>query len=181
MINKPKKLSPYAEFKNWLLNSYTNERLPEYIIKIINPRVALSMFGKLNNITIFLNLYFNNYGVMSLQNEEFCYFLKSLVQRFRLNRYDFSFFATMKKNKSLKELQQKLPYLKKYEIDNLLQISKEDDRYNSFLENLGLHKYKKVKIKKSKTTKNSKQKNTSLDVGLINIKTFNDWRKFFNV
>jgi len=180
------KISPYTEFKNWLLNSYPNAKLPEDVIKAINPKIVLHMFGSLGGITIFLDEHFNNFDLMSCNPLEFYNFLRDIVQKHRIKKYDFSFFYNLKKDALIIKLQKKLPHLKKYEIYNLLEYCKEDDENDSFLENLELNKSKVKKVKKSKSIKKTKDEvpseaKTFEHLNIQNIKTWEDWKKCFNI
>jgi len=178
-----KKVSPYSEFKEWLLNSYPKAVLSEEVIRAINPKTVLHMFGNLGGITIFLDDYFNNFNVMNCNPIEFYKFLKDIVQKHKIRKYDFSFFYSMKKDKIIIELQKKLPYMKKYEIYDLLEYCKEDSDNDSFLENLGLNKTKKKKIKKSKVSKKivPEEAKTFEQLSIQNIKTWDDWVNSFNL
>lgn len=174
---------PYNEFKEWMLNPYPNAKLSEDIIKSINPKTVLHMFGNMGDITIFLDEYFNNFDLMYCNPLEIYVFLKQLVQKFNIKKYDFSFFYSMKKDDFILKLHKKFPYMKVYEIYDLLEYCKEDSDNESFLENLGLNKIKTKKIKK--TNKKEKQEapteaKTFENLNVQNIKTFNDWKNCFN-
>lgn len=174
--------SPYNEFKDWLLNSYPDAKLSETVIKTINPKTVLHMFGNMGDITIFLDDYFNNFDLMICNPLEFYIFLRQLVQKYNIKKYDFSFFYSMKKDDLILKLQKKFPCMKKYEIYELLECCKEDTDNDSFLENLGLNKTKSKKMKK--TNKKDKleiptEAKTFDNLTIQNIKTFNDWKDCF--
>jgi len=175
--------SPYSEFKDWLLNSYPYAKLSEEVIKAINPKTVLHMFGSLGDITVFLDDYFNNFDLMYCDPLEFYNFLKQLVQKYNVNKYDFSFFYSMKKDDLILKLQKKLPHMKKYEIYDLLEYCKEDSNNDSFLENLGLNKTKVKKVKKTKNKKDNleipKEAKTFENLNIQNIKTWEDWKGCF--
>jgi hypothetical protein len=176
----PKKTSPYNEFKEWLLNPYPNSTLKEDIIRAINPKTVLHMFGCFGEITIFLDEYFNKFELMNCNPIEFYIFLKEVVQNNRIGKYDFSYFYSMKKDKEIIKLQRKLPYMKKYEIYNLLEYCKDDSENDSFLENLELNKVKKKKVSKKVKDKDIPlEAETFDDLNLKNIKTFNEWKNCF--
>ena len=180
-----KKISPYRVFKDWLLNSYPNAKLSEETLKAINPKSVLHMFGSLGGITIYLDEYFNNFELMKCNPIEFYDFLKQLVQKHHIGKYDFSFFISMKRDKGIKEIQRKLPLLKKYEIYDLIERCKEDEENKSFLENLGL--LKKSKMKKIPKTKKKSKKNvpkealTFEDTFIKDVKTMEDLKRLFNL
>lgn len=182
---KEKKESPYKIFKEWLLNPYPKAELPEEILKAINPKSVLHMFGSLGSITIFLDEYFNNFEMMCCNPIEFYLFLKELVQKHGIKKYDFSFFSSMKRDKTIRDIHRKLPFLKRYEIYDLIERCKEDEN-NPFLENLGLlkqSKIKKIKNKKKKVKKKEllEEASTFDDAIIDNIKTMDDWKRFFNI
>jgi len=163
-----KKSSPYREFTRWLFNTVPNVELEDWVVKVLNPRSVLCMFGNLNDITIFLNDYFNSFDVMYLDDREFYNFLKAVVHRYNINWKDLSFYKHAKMDKSVIELQKQLPILKKEEIYQLLEYSKEDPEHQSFMESLGLNKWSKKKTRKSKSRLST------------NTVTMSDWIKNFS-
>ena len=184
MQTKLKKESPYKTFKEWLLNPYPEATLPDEVLRAINPKSVVKMFGSLGGVTVYLDKYFNTYSVMSCDRLEFYKFLRDMVQEHKIGKYDFSFFLNPTKDKLLQSLHKKFPYLKPYEISILIESYKNDpDVDEAFLENLGLHKAKTVKIKKTKKTRSEEEsKNAYIfenTTGYI-IKTLQDYKKFFN-
>lgn len=184
MINKKEeKPNPYKEFMIWLYNSYPNAELPEWVIKAITPRAILSRYANLGELTIFLDNVFNSYDLMSLNPLEFYSFLKDFIKRYNINQYNYSFFRSSKRDKTLGELQKKLPHLKTYEISNLLNMCKKDKEYDSFLESLGIRKQEKIKKNKS-NKKNSKKTilnvSTFDDQFIRSMITWEDWKRCFN-
>ena len=151
MINRK---SPWIKFRDWLYNP-PNAKLDEETLKVINKRSVLCMFGNSNNLTIFINKHFNNFGVMKLDDVEFYSFLKELVKDFKLDKYKYSFFKHNKIDKALIELHKKFPYLKRREITVLLELAKEDQEFQQLEATLGIEKTKKTKNKKQKKSKNS--------------------------
>jgi len=143
------------------------------------------MFGSMGEITIYLDEYFNNFEMMSCNPLEVYNFLRQIVQKHRIGKYDFSFFASMKRDKTIREIHKKLPYLKQYEIYDLLERCKEDDGNEPFLENLGL--LKKAKIKKTKKPKKKikkhipKEASTFDDMVIKDVKTMEDLKELFNL
>jgi len=175
------KISPYRELKEWFLNSYPGSKLSEDVIRAINPKTVLHMFGNLGGITIFLDGYFNNFDLMYCNPLEFYKFLKDIVQKHRIKKYDFSFFYSIKKDDIIIKLQKKLPLMKKYEIYDLLEYCKDDLENDSFLENLGMNKVKTKKIKNPKKIKKEipKEAKTFEHLSIQNIKTWDDWESCF--
>lgn len=182
-MNKTNKVSPYKLFKEWLLNPYPKAELSDEVLKSINPKSILHMFGSMGGITIYLDEYFNNFGLMYCNPLEFYNFLKQLVQKYKIGRYDFSFFASMKMDKTIQELHRKFPMLKQYEIYDLLDRCKDDEENEAFLESLGLNKKPKIiKEKKNKPKKKIlKEAATFDDIIIKGIKTMKELEKLFNL
>lgn len=183
MKEKEKKISPYRLFKDWLLNTYPDAELSEDVLKAINPKSVLHMFGSLGEITIYLDEYFNNFEMMCCDSLEFYKFLRDIVQKHNIGKYDFSFFASAKRDKVIQEIHRKLPLLKRYEIYDLIERCKEDEN-NPFLENLGLlkqSKIKKIKTKPKKKKKSSKEAVTFDDTIASSVITMEDWQELFNL
>jgi len=177
-----KKISPYRIFTEWLLNPCPDAELSGDVIKAINPRTVICMFGKIGGLTIFLNDHFNNFSVMNLDPLEFYQFLKSLVKKYKIKKWDFSYFPTMKRDKTISEIQMKLPHLKKSEIIYLLEQCKSDEDYDSFCESLGIRKNPKIKKIKKKGKKNKKLIVSTFGDSMIkNIRTMDDWIDCFGM
>lgn len=165
--------SPFTVLKKWFLNGDINDP-PIEIIKALNIRYILQMFSG-HKVTPYLNKYFNNYELYKLDSVEFCIFLKELVQDTNIKWNHFTYLKTDTVNKKERELQEKLPHLKKYEIQYLLnQI--DDDKYDGFKEYLGLGD-----IKKKKLTKKQKKELETVDnqVESSNVISFEEWCKNF--
>jgi len=143
------KKSPYRMFADWLFNSVPSVQLDDWVIKAVNPRAVLCMFGKLGGITIFLNEHFNNFDIMILDRSEIYSFLRAVVQNYNIKRRDLSFYKHSKLDRTSIELQRQLIFLKKTEIYELLEYAKNDLEYPNFTESLGLNICKKARIKKS--------------------------------
>lgn len=125
--------------------------MDEDVLRSINHRSALCMFGNLHDITIYLNEYFNTFDVSKLDKLEFFTFLKSIVKTNRLSAKDFSFYAFGGKEKLRKEIMSKFPYLKPYEINLLVEKidNIEDGEYKEVvmetIDPNGRYKFKKIK------------------------------------
>ena len=154
---KPK-VSPYRQFTDWLLNAMPSAKLSEDVIRAINPRSALCLFGNLGGITIFLNERFNTFNIMKLPPLELYNFLRVIVQIHKIKRNEFSFYASEKSNKSLTEIHTRFPLLKRYEVHNFLQLVEVDPEYEALMDNLGIKKYKKSKITKKEQKEIAKKK-----------------------
>jgi hypothetical protein len=148
--------SPYQVFKEWLLDGDAHSDIPEVCLSVLNKRTALCMFGNLGGITIYLNKYFNTYEMMKLSDLDFYKFLKSIVIDKKVNRYEFSFYKHEKEDTSTKKLQEKLPTLKTYEIEFLLDAASNDAEYEGFKEALGIAEIETIKRKKTSVKKSKK-------------------------
>lgn len=171
--------SPYSIFKDWLLG--TIDELPDHVKKAINPKSVLQMFGSMGDLTIFLNEYFNNYNIMSLDQMELYGFLKEMVKKHKVNKYGFSFFYSTKQEKDIKELRRLLPHLKFFEISELIEKCKENEE-DDFLSSLGLKcepKIKKLPKKKKDKTKIIEETTSFDEIKIENVYTFDDWSKLF--
>lgn len=178
-VTKP---NPYKEFTIWLYNSYPKAELADWVLKAINPRAILVRYSNLGNLTIFLEKTFNNYELMGLDHLEFYKFIKDFVKRFNISQYSYSFFKGSKRDKTLLEIQKRLPYLKTNEISYLLDKCKSDSDNNAFLESLGMKKQEKTKKIKRKKVKGKKGKlivSTFNDEFIRSIKTWKNWRACF--
>ena len=140
------KFNPWTEFKEWLNCSNMNIELNEKVVKAIVPRSVLCMFANHGTLTVFLNECFNNFNLYQIPPIEFFKFIKHIVHS--KNIKTFSFLKTESRSKSAKELQEKLPLLKTYEIDLLLDLCKDDENYDSFAEYLGIKETKICKVTK---------------------------------
>jgi len=175
--SKVKKVSPYRELQDWFFNSNPNAILSESTLKGINPRAVLGSMSKLSGITVFLNEHFNNYELMKMKPIEFYKFIRSLIKKYNVGRYDFSFFKSEKQDKSLSEIHQYFPQLKRYELHNLLTLAEDDPDFEALMDSIGLKKYKK-----KKTT--AKDKKLIKKIGVkksveSNLYTFKKWRDNF--
>ncbi|MCK5018182.1 MAG: hypothetical protein KAS32_14090 [Candidatus Peribacteraceae bacterium] len=184
-------ISPYRLLTDWFLNSHPQAKLEDWVIKAVNPRTALCMFGNIPKLTMFLNQTFNNFDIMYLDRLEFYKFLKSMVQRFKMQRRDFSFYFTERGNKSLKELHPIFPGLKLYEISMFLELAQDDSEYESLLDSIGMQKYKKAKKTKAEKKQTQIRKETrektesrateiSFNVANDTIKSWDDWKLMFD-
>jgi len=145
-----KKPSPYQIFNEWLFNPVPYAPFPEECLRAINKRAILASLGKLDGVTIYLDKYFNKYDLMAANDLEFYMFVKEyIIKKFRVKKWDLSFFKTEKKQKNLKELQKSFPYLKLNEIEFFMELVKDDEEADGLYESLGLSKPKKKKMNKS--------------------------------
>jgi len=181
---KIKTKSPYMEFKEWLFNPYPNAKLPDHVLKIVNARTVLCMFGNLGKLTIFLNKYFNKFNITYLNKEEFFIYIKYIIQKFRIDKRQFSFYKSEQRDTSYVDIHSKFfPHLKKYELNLLMELIKTDDDYDRIMESFGLTKYKvtKNKSKKSKTKKESKNDDNNTINNNNEVTTFEELKSLFLV
>lgn len=182
---KPKKINPYNVFNTWLHNDMPDPPFPQDIISALNKRSVLAMMGKLDNITVFLNKHFNNYTLMQLDDIEFYKFIRQIYKRFRVGKYETSFFKHEKQSLNLKQLHVFFPCLKRYEVEYFLNAAKKDPEYNSLAECIGLGKIKKKKLTKKekmklKSTKEPKPKKQKGDEPVRSL-TWGDWVRTFGL
>jgi len=172
-----RKKSPYTIFNDWLFSSLPNAEFPIEVLKAINKRSILASLGKLDGVTIFLNEYFNNFGTMAFDDIEFYTFVRALIKKHRVKKFDLSFYKHEKINKNLKELQRDFPYLKRLEIGMFMELVKEDPEYDDFAESIGIAK----KTRQRKTTKADKKAiEKRRAVEKEEVITFEGWLKNFN-
>lgn len=176
---KFKKISPYVEFKNWLFNPLPESRLSESTIKEINPRAVLSSLGNLGGVTIYLNKWFNDYNLMMVPSQDFYFFVKELVQKHKVKKTDFTFYASEKTDKSLKEIHTYFPHLKRYEVFEILQVIENNDEYETLAEKFGLKKKPKKKKLTKELKKELKQENKIELKDNDSYESWNEWEKCF--
>lgn len=148
-MSKPKKINPYKLFQDWLFNVMPDPPFPEECLKGINKRAVLASLGKLDGVTIYMDEHFNNFDLMNLDDIEFYKFVRvHIIKKFKVGKWDLSFFKSEKKNKNLKELQKSFPYLKQPEIEVFMELVKDDEDCDMLYESLGMTKPKKKKLTK---------------------------------
>lgn len=144
--------SPYYIFNAWLFDGDIDREIDEKVLKAVNPRSVLCMFGGHGKLTIFLNDYFNTFKIMSFDHFKFYKMIKEIIIKKGLNRYQNTFYKFEKENKEINSIRRKFPYLKTYEIDYMIKKMK-DNNEDQFLESIGIIDPKKEKIKKPKKVK----------------------------
>lgn len=141
--------SPFTEYKKWILDK-NNDHLNDDVKKVINNRFIISCMGNLGMTSVYLNKYLNNFDVMDLDQNDLSFFMKNISNELGMKWSDFSFYKSEKQDKKIKEIHNKFPYLKKYEVETLINNIKDE----SFKESIGVLK----KPKKKKTTKKDKKR-----------------------
>ncbi len=119
-------VSPYASFKNWLINRVQDSILDETVIKAISPMTVLAMFGSLDSFTVYLNDNFNNFKALKHDSKSFYNMLKQFSTHKKLDQYDFSYINLKKEKDEYKHVRKNFPDLKAYEIRYLVDNCKEE-------------------------------------------------------
>ena len=139
--------SPFKIFNNWLFDDNIESTISEDILKVINPCNLLQMFSNFGSITIFLNNTLNNYYLYTLNKMDLCKYLKSIIYKKRLNRYNTSFFMHHKEDKDLTKLHMQFPMIKRYEVYQLLKYIQENTKeYDDIMSTLGFKEEKSKKL-----------------------------------
>ena len=154
----------YREFTRWLFDGSENSVIPDEqeMLKYNSPitiQYILQCLLPNSKMTIYLNKYFNNFDLYSLDKKQFMKFLKHLVLKMNLTRSDFNYKPKREADKSdlYKKLLEKFPVLKSYDVillcDNINNLEeKEKNKYYAGL-NLIPPKKRKMAKKKEKTNK----------------------------
>ena len=166
-------MSPWAEFQQWLIDK-NNSELSNEVSKVINIRNSLIMFCYMENTTIFLNEYFNNFNSMKLNQSETFNFLKTICLKNNVSRHKFSFIKQDKKDKIINNVRTKIPYLKKEEVKYFLDLIKGTEEEEEILECLGLQKIKKKRLTKKQLNELEKMSNYQSEK-----LTWEDWKNKF--
>lgn len=170
-------ISPWKTFNDWLFDPDFDRELEDDVIKAINPRSIMCMFSGMYEFTIFMNETFNDLStIFKLKPREFYDFVKKMVHRKSIDKYDTTFLKGEKKDKEIRELHKHLPHLKTYEVKLLLEMCKDDEEYESFAISLGLQKKDKLK----KLTKKQKKELCQTGSKKIEKLTMREWSKNFS-
>lgn len=151
--------SPYTALTTWMLSPAEEAVLEDWVVNALNPAMVLCMFGRIKGVTVFLNEYFNDYNIYTMNKKEFFIFLKEIVQKKKITKNDLSYLKHHKEDKELSNIHKKFPMLKRYEVYQFLEELKKDEMYEEVLYALGLID---VKPKKTKVTKQQKKKDEEL-------------------
>lgn len=124
-------VSPYNTFKQWLCDGDMKSELDPDIAKAIYIVSALAMFTNISSdVSIYLNDLYNKYNLYdkNLQPYKMSFFkeLKQIATKKRLTPWSLSYVNMKKEKYEYKDLQDKFPLLKKYEIDLLMKISEKE-------------------------------------------------------
>lgn len=174
--SKEKSYSPYQVLNRWLYDGSKTTQLPKELEddKVI-PQTILLYHFQCSKYILYLSEVFNNYDIYQLNKSDIFRFMKQCIL---LNGYKPPFIQKIKtkKNKLVKFLRLKFPFLKLYEIDLLIdQIDKSEDK-DRIYETFGLYttrKKKPTKVDKEKLKKLNKQdeEKISLDDVMANFST----------
>jgi len=168
----------YREYTRWIFDGSATSQIPEEqeMLKYNSPitiQYMLMCFLPHPKMTIYMNKYFNNFDLYSLDKKQFMKYIKHLVLKLNLSRSDFNY-KPKRDNEGIHQLQKKLmsklPELKTYDIALLCEQidaleEKEKDSYYAGLDMIDPKKRKMAK-RKSKKKNNG---NLSLDkfIGMI--------------
>lgn len=167
---KPPQESPYNVFRDWVVNSNPEAILPDWVVMSLNPRSILSMFVNCKDITIYLNNQFNSFNVMSLNCLEFCKFIKTIVIKHKITKWDLTYLKHEKQDKNLTQIHKYFPMLKRHEVENFLEYVKGDKEYDKLCEMLEI-----VNVtKKKRLTETDRDK-------IYKPISMKDWMKNFKV
>lgn len=117
--------SPYKKFKIWLTDKNITD-LDESTINAISPITVLAMFASLDKFTIYLNDNFNTFNHLKYDNMSFYKMLKTFCINNNITIYDLSFINLKKEKEEYKKIKQLFPDLKSYEINYIVENSKDD-------------------------------------------------------
>jgi len=169
-------MSPWTKFQIWLTDNDIKSKLDPEILKVVNIRSALLMFCYMDDITIYLNKYFNTFENANLFQKDVFVFLKKICMRKNIKRHQLSFIKYEKKDNILNKVQLRIPFLKKEEIKYFLEKIKNTEYEEQLLESFGLKKTEKKKISKKEMKKMEQQlKNENLISSVVKILTWKQW------
>ncbi|MDY0081519.1 MAG: hypothetical protein RBR95_13135 [Ignavibacteriaceae bacterium] len=176
--------SPYKIVNEWLFDNNLKSELDINIYNSINLTFILNSFSKCFKISLFLNKVFNNIKyIYKIDKYEFLLFLKKLIIKHRISKYDLMYYKIQRVNKEVKSVLSKFPHLKDYESEHLLEVSKNDPDYEDLLMYVGIKSELKSKSKKVPATlkkelkKETKVKKFSTNKGKV---SFTKWKNNFS-
>ena len=156
---------------DWFFNS--DKKIPIEILQnksLFSLQFLLHMFLFNYRSCALVNKYYNNYYFASLEFEHQLYILKFLLNHYRFSRYNINY-ARLKyqeKNTEIAKIRKKYPYLKRKDIELIL--DKSNVLTGSIVKNNTKNKNKKNKILKFKdlVKENQSIKNSCQECPLIN-------------
>ena len=144
--------TPFQIFNKWIFDENPSSIIPEILIEkeFANNAFLSKLFLKNPNYSIFMNDYFNNYSIFSLERKEFLLFLKQIILDLKIKRYDMVYFPFQPLKKLNSILEEHYPCLKDYDIELLADNIMSSSNRDNILLSLGMEKIEKVKKLKSK-------------------------------
>jgi hypothetical protein len=146
-------MSAWTDLQNWLTDCNLNSKLNPEVLKVVNIRSTLLMFCYLDELTIYLNKYFNTFESLKLDQEHMLSFLKRICLKRNIKKYQFSFVKQEKKDNIINRVQMYIPYLKKEEVKYFLNQIKNTEYEDQLLESFGLQQTKKKRLNKNELKK----------------------------
>ncbi len=181
--DEKKTQSPYILFNNWLFDGDLETPIPEpWVLRALNPCTILQSFSMLNSITVYLDETFNNFNIYQIEKETFFKYLKEFVIRKKISKNHICFFRHHKEDKDITYIHNLIPYIKRYEVFQFLDVIKNDEEFNDrFLITIGLKEEKKSKLTSSEKKEVSERLKKMKEVEQIKNKpvSLDDWEKNF--
>lgn len=140
-----KPISNYTLLNRWLYDGSKTTKIPEDVLKDKSiGQTFLIYFFQYSHYNIVINKLFNNYGLFSLEREDIFKFVKECVL---LSGYKQQFISKAPKttSKLYTILKNKYPFLKKQEINLLIENIDNSDQKDDVYEMFGFYKPKKKK------------------------------------
>jgi len=155
----------YRHFTRWLFDGSNTSPIPEeqemlkYNSSITLQYMLLCLLPN-PKMTIYMNKYFNNFNLYSLNKKQFLHYIKHLVLKLNLSQKDFNYKPKRDdaKSKLYNKLLNKLPEFKSYDISLLCDTidNLPEKERNKYYASFDLLKPTKRKLRK-KTVKKSKK------------------------
>ena len=146
---KEKKVSPYTILNKWLYDGSATSKLPEDLVKdkSISNMYLLYHF-RCSPLNVIISELFNNWGLFSLDRIEVLYFLKECVY---LSGYKPPYVNKVpsKKNKLHECLKERYPFLKSYEVFDLVELIDKSDEKDAVYETFGIYNPARKKTTKA--------------------------------
>jgi sulfur relay (sulfurtransferase) DsrC/TusE family protein len=113
-------MSPFTQVIYFITGKLNEEDIDEKLINGLPTHYILQMCTNVDELNIYLNEYFNNYGVIKLSTMDLIQFLRKIFTQIPNSKYRNWFFPKKpSKNETLKNFHEKYPWLKKEEIQML--------------------------------------------------------------
>jgi len=156
---------PFRVFNEWLFDGRKDTPIPRLKTddtgKVITPDIlkynspithtfVISMFLKHGPLNFYLNKYFNDFNLRSLEKEELFFFIKKCVQDFKIQRSSIMFYPRRAKMILYDKLRERMPLLKNDDLLLLSELIERSDNKEAIYNSLGLERPQKIKINKEK-------------------------------